>query len=537
MNLTPRKFDGSGISKGIAELWNTRMSHASLALVLSVFLILVLYPIAVVEIPALGDYLNHLARTHIVANIDYSENLQRYYQVDWRPVPYLVMDVMIPPLTRWMSVYDAGRVFIGICVVMPVLGVCAIQYASSRKIGLAPLVACLFCYNYILSWGFLSYLFSTYLSLLLFAGWLATTKWPRWPRVLMFSLATLILYFSHVFGFGVYCILVAGYEIGHAWRERLSARTIIKDWLAAACQAILGVLLWVFVDRSGTFVGPVQTEYGSLAEKLTALKSPALFSGGRLDDFILISVFGCLALGIILRLVRFDPKILPSIAGLALVTLATPHMLFGVWGDVRLPIILVMLLFASLSIELGRAGTIVFITVLGALLIVRTITVTNILLEAEAVIDDAREVVSDLPRGSSMLVVEAKGPEAARKRVLPWQMTSQIANTAVIDRDAFIPFLFSGVVAVKVKDQYLPSSTPSGHPISLESLYEGIQHSDGGDVSLNDGQGRRIYWYGWSSKFEYVLLQHYGVAMGAIPENLDLIKESKFVNLYKVGAH
>ena len=41
---------------------------------------IVLYPVCSVQIPGLGDYLNHLARMHILADMDRSESLKNFYQ-------------------------------------------------------------------------------------------------------------------------------------------------------------------------------------------------------------------------------------------------------------------------------------------------------------------------------------------------------------------------------------------------------------------------------------------------------------------------
>jgi len=70
----------------------------------------VLYPIASVTIPGLTDYPNHLARMHILAAIDASADLRRYYELHWTPMPYLAMDAMVPLIARIMPIYDAGRV-------------------------------------------------------------------------------------------------------------------------------------------------------------------------------------------------------------------------------------------------------------------------------------------------------------------------------------------------------------------------------------------------------------------------------------------
>src|SRR5882672_2107653 len=73
---------------------------------------IVLYPIASVAIPGLTDYPNHLARMHILATIDASADLRRYYEMHWTLMPYLAMDAVVPVIARVMPIYDSGRVFV-----------------------------------------------------------------------------------------------------------------------------------------------------------------------------------------------------------------------------------------------------------------------------------------------------------------------------------------------------------------------------------------------------------------------------------------
>ena len=287
--------------------------------------------------------------------------------------------------------------------------------------GIAPLAAFIFSYNYILAWGFLSYLFSVGFCLLLFAGWIAAAKWHRWLRVLLFSIAALALYFCHIFGFASYCILVGGYEVARAWRDRPSPKTVAMDWLAAASQSLPAIALWVFYDRSALFEGTVQTNYGGLNEKFTALRSPAIFIGGWIDDTVFIVFVLFLVLGAFLKqIIRVDSRIWPSLAALSVIAIAMPNWLFGVWGtDFRLPLIIVMVLVGGLSLRMGRSVSCIFVVVVGALLAAKSISALLAFQGAEIVLNDTRSVVAEIPRGAQILVVESRGPEITKRGDVP----------------------------------------------------------------------------------------------------------------------
>ena len=55
--------------------------------------------------PPLADYINHLARMHVIATIDADPDLARFYEIDWQVIPNLMMDLVVPVLERVMNVY------------------------------------------------------------------------------------------------------------------------------------------------------------------------------------------------------------------------------------------------------------------------------------------------------------------------------------------------------------------------------------------------------------------------------------------------
>jgi hypothetical protein len=214
----------------------------------------VLAPVFSVRVPCLGDYLNHLARIHILLTIGGSPALQQYYEPTWRLVPYFGMDLPVALLARFIGIYTAGRVFVAVCVVIPVLAAVSLQYAVRRRVGLVPALAFLLSYNYLLARGFLAYLFSAGLAVMLFAAWIATEGWPRRRRVPVFAVAALLLYFSHIFAFLAYGILVGGYEVARMARSRRRPLASVAVNLGAAAAQALPVLAVVLLLRAdGTF--------------------------------------------------------------------------------------------------------------------------------------------------------------------------------------------------------------------------------------------------------------------------------------------
>ncbi|MGO8919098.1 MAG: hypothetical protein ACLQJR_24620, partial [Stellaceae bacterium] len=69
-------------------------------------------PVLLCDTLPLFDYPNHLARMHILADFAQSPALQRYYEIAWRPLPNLAMDLVVPPLAGLLPLAWAGKAFV-----------------------------------------------------------------------------------------------------------------------------------------------------------------------------------------------------------------------------------------------------------------------------------------------------------------------------------------------------------------------------------------------------------------------------------------
>ena len=498
---------------------------------------IVLYPIAMVTVPGLEDYPNHLARMYVLSHYDQSGAFQRFYQVRWRPIPYLAMDAAFIVLSRIAPIYDAGRLFVGLCVVLPVASVAALHFAVHRRASLVPAAAFLLSYNAILLWGFLNYLPVLCLAVILFAGWIATTHWPRWRRLIVFSALTLLLYLGHLVAFGAYCLLVLCFEVFRALKLGVQAwRKIITDWLFAALQAVPAIILALSTKIDNPFVGSVTTDYGTLSDKIRAILSPIFFLHTETE-----ALFGILALVILLfgRLtgrLRLAPELLSIFLVVAVMSLCVPLRLLGVFGmDFRLPLLAAMLLLSAISpteraSEVFKASILCFIILATA---VRSTLIAGQLQDVDRQIAELRGVLTAMPKGMRLLTVDAS--QAGHERLPPLiRVTFHAPLVAIIDRDAFSPTLFTGLMTVKPKPEFKLSSTPNGYPYpGLADLIDGYGASDPmGD--LPSGKGGRVYWMGWERHFDYVLVTHYGSTPTGLPKVLRLISSSPVADLYEI---
>ena len=73
--------------------------------------LLISIPIWTHPLPPVSDYINHLARMHVIATIHKNPLLANFYEIDWKIIPNLTMDLVVPVLARWVNIYLAGQIF------------------------------------------------------------------------------------------------------------------------------------------------------------------------------------------------------------------------------------------------------------------------------------------------------------------------------------------------------------------------------------------------------------------------------------------
>src|SRR3954466_7023397 len=79
------------------------LSRHKAAILFGVLFAISLAPVLSVRIPAMVDYVNHLARMHVL--VDAGRGLSNPgYAVEWRLFPNLALDLIVPILARFLGV-------------------------------------------------------------------------------------------------------------------------------------------------------------------------------------------------------------------------------------------------------------------------------------------------------------------------------------------------------------------------------------------------------------------------------------------------
>ena len=203
---------------------------STIAVLFVVLMAVASIPIATHPLPPLADYVNHLARIHVIDAVDSDPDLARFYEVDWQIIPNLMIDLIVPVLHRFMDVYLAGQIFTILAFVLIGSGTLAFNRALTGRWSALPLIALPLLYNGVLLVGVMNYIFGIGLALWGLAAWLALRERP-WPwRLAISTLFALALYFCHLFAAGVYGLGLLAIELHRLWSKRAApVRRFYRD--------------------------------------------------------------------------------------------------------------------------------------------------------------------------------------------------------------------------------------------------------------------------------------------------------------------
>ena len=501
-----------------------------------------LAPILLVDIPALTDYPNHLARMHIMASINGDPSLRAFYEVAWTPAPNLAMDLLLPPLIQLVGTFAAGKIFVAAALLLPVAGVAALHAALFGRVGIWPAAAFLFVYNQPFAWGLLNFLFTSGFFLLALAAWIATVRWPPWRRLALSAGLSVLLYFGHFFAFSAYGLSIVGTELWRcraAWLEvgRLDIRGEIRSWTFAMAQFLVPALLLLALPSWG---GTKVTEYGALDEKLLALLSPVLSYGGAETLGGLVVLAGLVLLFLTGRLV-LAPQLRYALVLLTIAALLMPNSLEGNWlADRRLPVLIFWVFIAGTRPTLaGPIANWGMASVCAIVMIVNAASIHGVWQIYDSHYAEFRSAAGQIPRGARVLPVQVDkrfDPEA-RYSGLPY-LYWHLLSLTVIDRGIFYPILFTNPSAqpVRVAAAVAHLDVSSGMPAWPESLLPATDPAQVPDLLEDDRHGHGpIYWKDWQLEYDYVLLVRMGFNQpNPAPALLEPVAAGSFFDIYKV---
>ena len=411
---------------------------------------ILLAPLALVEMPPLLDYPNHLARATVLAFGGSDPVLSRMYAARWTIIPNLGTDLVLPPLLHILPIHLAGRIVLGCIILLPVIGTIAYSRANFRMRSAWPLASGLVAYNATLLLGFVNFVAAIGIALLLAAAWIAWRD--RYPRrtVALACIGTVALFFCHLMGLVFFYALIAGHELQILWSNRRNRATVVAR-VAAWLPLVIAPLGLYLISPLAPL--PAETEFASLPDKLRQLVFPFANYLLPLDIATGCTVGAFLLACVASRRCRITPGSGVALALLTGLYLVSPWAFKGTYFlDVRFAIMLGFLLFgALLPTVLPRRATAVAATIFALLFTARMTTVAFAWHEHQHDVADVRAVIATVEPGARVFVASVS-PEEAPAYWRDGPLSRELSNgirldyhlpaLLLIERRAFWPFLF-----------------------------------------------------------------------------------------------
>src|SRR6266700_6360992 len=140
----------------------SRSADFSVSQIMALFLgltLLISIPIWTHPLPPLSDYVNHLARMQVIADLNANRSIATFYELNWQVIPNLAMDIIVSPLARVVNVYLAGQIFLVSTFVLIISGTLALNRVLVGRVTVLPLFAIHLLYNYIFLFGLMNFIF------------------------------------------------------------------------------------------------------------------------------------------------------------------------------------------------------------------------------------------------------------------------------------------------------------------------------------------------------------------------------------------
>jgi hypothetical protein len=507
----------------------SRVSGFSGVQVLVLFLVctlLISIPVWTHPLPPISDYINHLARMSVIANIDRRPLLAQFYEIDWQVIPNLTMDILVPPLAKIMSVYLAGQIFIVAMFALIISGTLALNRALIGRWSLLPLAAFPLLYNYVFLVGTMNYIFGIGVALWALAAWVVLRD-RIWPiRYLVSTALVVVLFFCHLSALGLYGLGILSYEILRLWeRRREPWPWRIAEFVAGGLPFLAAAPL-LYNSPTMSLVSAVYWEQRGKIDGLVYIVTDY----SDIAAFLLVGIFVvAMVWAVRHRVLKFHPLVFVLLIVGLVIYIVMPRVMFETYmADQRIPIGVAFMLMACGDLELRRRlvrrG---FIAVLVLLIGGRLIEVDLNWSNLSDTTSEFRSSVRRIQPGSKVFVAYAdrsSGGDDVRDLGL-----IHAACIAMIERQALVTTAFTvvGKQILHVKPQYLTwVDTHDGTPPFVSQLLLVAEELAPPTVPA--------FWHNWT-KFDYLyVLFTEDDAPNPDPDRLKLVIEGDRFQLYRI---
>ena len=486
--------------------------HRGLILVGSLFVISVA-PVLLVRIPAMIDYVNHLARMHLLVDAA-AGRLNPAYVMDWRLYPNLAVDIIVPWLAQLVGVETATRLFLLASQTLVVTGAIALEIVVRGRHQLSGFAALTALYSLPFLWGLLNFEFGCGVALWAIAVWIRYRD-RRWQaRIALHTVFVVVLFVTHLFALGIYGLTIGCYEASRIAGYRQAARTF----------AVMGfpvVALYLYLIWSGGAIGKSVFDWWFIFK----LMWPLLVMNGYNLSLSIALALTVAALLVYLGYKRVLGLTRPAVfigSGFLIAYVLMPTRLFdSAYSEVRLIPAIMAILPAFLTVRWpSRSVQSVAALVAVTVIFINAASVTSVWLAYRSDYVEIIESFRLLPPGSMILIARSDASGGGIDAPMYYAPT-----LAAHYATAFVPSLYSLSGPIK------KATSKSRFEIedSLDYLPTTISQLN----SASAGGPAPAHVRGWRTDYDYLYVV--GDQTVSIPDHLTIMMRSRRFTLYAIG--
>jgi hypothetical protein len=468
-------------------------------------------PVVLVRYPLSADYLNHLARLHVLA-AQPDAPIRQFYEVHWSLIPNLAVDLLWAALHPVASPEAVLKGALLAAIVALGLSVWFLHRSLFSRAQPTILLCALCLLGLPITAGLINFALGLPLVFLALACWIRLGGQVSWASLLLLNGLGVAAYFAHIAVLAALGLTVCVY---HCLQKPFTARAILiraaqltPGFFFPALLAIGGAIESLH-DGAGRSIEPILFS----RTKLFTLLAPFFTGRGTVDAATLFATIAVVVLcrGPIAVRLRWVLVVWTAVILMAPGSIGT-----AVYIDARLVTIAVMLYLSSISFRSKLVPYPVLAVLATALVITRILVVTPSWELHNTHVQSFRAVDDRVSRGARVMV-------AAVTR-LPcdndgsWDLLEEhLPSLLSVDRDAFVPTVFAGEgmqpIRWKLNVQYAAS------PNHIAPLLAELENT--------------AEYAGWRDHYDYLVLRDCVPDREPLRELL-LVARSATYRIYKV---
>lgn len=511
-----------------AEKFIDRGTRSDRSVATAVFVLLAvasLLPTLLAPIPAMGDYVNHLARMYLLSQMG-TANANPYYEAAWAFYPNLAMDLVVPQMARLIGAESATRLFLLFSQIAIVGGALALEWVLKRRVHLAGFAALMFLYCLPFSWGFVNFECAFGIALWGIAAYLVVAEQPAPVRFVVNAAFVMVLFAAHFFSLGIYGATLGFYELWRVFDRKLSYRDAALRLATLATPAAALLLLMRLTAGSVGSEGTFWYFDYKLLWPFFIMNGYSMAVSGTSALVLMVALYVAARCGML----KLKPAGIWIATGFALLYLAIPPRLFGTaFADIRvLPAAaLILPAFCTLSLP-SRRWTMAALAIVGGITLANLGVVLVVWLSYRSDYSAVIESFQKIDRGSKILIgISGEGEDPPFKDLTQYPIY-YAPTLAVHYANAFVANVFTetGKQPVQTRTAVRGLAIPYGGPVPIRLL----SAIAAGEMTTSDDTVVVRTWY---RDYDYLYLV--GPAMAnPLPDLLtELDRSGRFV-LYKI---